>query len=71
MKVMSLLAGLLFYSLGCTYDLESNREQFLNLLKTHDIFLKVSETVDSLNWYGSLFVDDSIVMGESSKFQKS
>ena len=23
-------------------------------LKAHDIFLKVSESVDSLNWYGSL-----------------
>ena len=34
--------------------LGSNREQFLYTLKAHDIFLKVSESVDSLNWYGSL-----------------
>ena len=31
-----------------------NREQFLYKLKAHDIFLKVSESVDSLNLYGSL-----------------
>ena len=30
-----------------------NREQFLYLLKARDIFLKVSQSVDSLNWYGS------------------
>ena len=30
---------------------ESN---FFISYKVHDIFLKVSESVDSLNWYGSL-----------------
>ena len=49
-----LLAYLPSHSLGYLYDSESNREQFLYKLKAHDIFLKVSESVDSLNWYDSL-----------------
>ena len=60
---MFLLAYLLSHSLGYLYDEESNREQFLYKLKAHDIFLKVSESSDSLNWYGkrvSFFL--SIVM---------
>ena len=52
MKAMFLLADLPSHSLGYLYDKESNREQFLYKLKVHDIFLKVSESVDSLNWYG-------------------
>ena len=28
-------------------------------LKAHDVFLKVSESVDSMNWYGSLYNNDS------------
>ena len=43
-----LLAYLPSHSLGYLYDLESNRELFLYKLKDHDIFLKVSESVDSL-----------------------
>ena len=54
MKAMCLLAYLPSHSLGYLYDKESNKEQFLYKLKAHDIFLKVSESVDSLNWYGSL-----------------
>ena len=49
MKAMFLLADLPSHSLGYLYD----REQFLYLLKARDVFLKVSEHVDSLNWYGS------------------
>ena len=50
---MFLLAGLPSHSPECLYDKESNREQFLFSLKAGDIFIKVSESVDSLNWYGS------------------
>ena len=53
MKAMFLLACLPSHSPECLYDYESNREQFLFLLKACDIFLKVSESVDSLNWYAS------------------
>ena len=49
MKAMFLLADLQSHSLECLYDLESNREQFLYSLKARDIFLKVSESMDSLN----------------------
>ena len=49
-----LLAYLPSHFLGYLYEWESNREQFLYKLKARDIFLKVSESVDSLNWYGSL-----------------
>ena len=54
MKAMFLLAYLPSHTLGYLYDLESNREPFLYKLKARDIFLKVSKSVDSLNWYGSL-----------------
>ena len=54
MKAMFLLAYVPSHFLGYLYDKESNREQLLYKLKAHDIFLKVSESVDSLNWYGSL-----------------
>ena len=48
-----LLADLPSHSLECLFDKESNKEQFLFSLKARGIFLKVSESVDSLNWYGS------------------
>ena len=48
-----LFADLPPHSLECLYDKESNREQFLYSLKACNIFLKVSESVDSLNWYNS------------------
>ena len=51
MKAMFMLADLQSHSLECLYDWESSREQFLYSLKARDIFLKVSESVDSLNWY--------------------
>ena len=53
MKAMFLLAYLPSHSLGYLYDKESNREHFFYKLKAHDIFLKVSESADSLNWYDS------------------
>ena len=39
-EAMFLLAGLPVHFIGCLYDYESNREQFLNLLKAGDIFSK-------------------------------
>ena len=54
MTAIFLLAYLPFHSLGYLYDQESNRTISLKAKKAHDIFLKVSESVDSLNWYGSL-----------------
>ena len=54
MKAMFLLAYQPSHFLGYLYDWESTRKQFLYKLKAHHIFLKVSESVDSLNWYGSL-----------------
>ena len=53
MQEMLLLVYLLFHSLGCLYDLESNREQFHYLLKACDIFLKDFESMDSLNLHSS------------------
>ena len=53
MRAMFLLADLPSHSLECLYDSESNRELFLVSLKACDISLKVSKSVDSLNWQGS------------------
>ena len=53
MKAMFLPADLPSHSLECLYERESNRAQFLYLLNARDIFLKDSESVDSLNWYSS------------------
>ena len=45
MKAMFLLADPPLHSLGYyLYDLESNSERFLYLLKARDIFLNVSES---------------------------